>query len=166
VPGAVVDLEHPWLGLESFSEATRAYFFGRDAEIDELHLRLRSHPLLVVYGRSGLGKTSILTAGLVPRLRRERQNPVLLRLRFDDPQFDPINQIVAGIFGRAKSRRVVFTRRRTSRNRFNGSSASSRSSESRYRPIRLPDCGCVCTMFVIGRSSRTCFSISSRRSSR
>jgi hypothetical protein len=31
-----VDLEHPWLGLESFSESTRCYFFGRDAEGAEL----------------------------------------------------------------------------------------------------------------------------------
>jgi hypothetical protein len=29
----LTDLEHPWLGLESFREETRAYFFGRDAEI-------------------------------------------------------------------------------------------------------------------------------------
>ena len=65
----MADLEHPWLGLESFYEETRAYFFGRDAEIDEIHLRLRSNPLLVLYGRSGLGKTSILNAGLIPRLR-------------------------------------------------------------------------------------------------
>ncbi len=40
------DLEHPWLGLESFSESTRAYFFGRDDEAVELLQRLRLHPLL------------------------------------------------------------------------------------------------------------------------
>ena len=76
----LADLEHPWLGLESFREETRAYFFGRDTEIAELHLRLRSHPLLVLYGRSGLGKTSILSAGLIPRLCAEGQRPVLYRL--------------------------------------------------------------------------------------
>src|SRR6516162_5430188 len=78
------DLEHPWLGLESFREETRAYFFGRDAEVNEIHLRLRSHPLLVLYGRSGLGKTSILSAGLIPRLRDEQRHPLLLRLRYDE----------------------------------------------------------------------------------
>lgn len=81
----LADLQHPWLGLESFREETRAYFFGRDTEIAELHLRLRSHPLLVLYGRSGLGKTSILMAGLIPRLRAEEQRPLLLRLRYEDP---------------------------------------------------------------------------------
>jgi hypothetical protein len=70
-PRPLADLEHPWLGLESFREETRAYFFGRDAEITELHLRLRSQPRLVLYGRSGFGKTSVLSAGVIPRLRRE-----------------------------------------------------------------------------------------------
>src|SRR5688572_7716787 len=101
-PAAAVhlpDLEHPWLGLESFSEQTRAYFFGRNAEIDEIHLRLRSHPLLVLYGRSGLGKTSILKAGLIPRLRAEGKHPLLNRLRYDDPALDAAGQIVAAVFG-------------------------------------------------------------------
>ena len=54
-PSRLADLEHPWVGLESFREETRDYFFGREAEIAELHLRLRSQPLLVLYGRSGFG---------------------------------------------------------------------------------------------------------------
>src|SRR4051794_35958107 len=94
-PPAVQDLEHPWLGLESFREETRGYFFGREAEIGELHLRLRSHPLLVLYGRSGLGKTSILRAGLIPRLRADKKRPLLVRLRYDDAAMDPAGQLVA-----------------------------------------------------------------------
>ena len=95
----LADLEHPWLGLESFREETRAYFFGRDTEIAELHLRLRSHPLLVLYGRSGLGKTSILMAGLIPRLRAEERRPLLLRLRYEDPATDVCGQLVSAVFG-------------------------------------------------------------------
>jgi tetratricopeptide (TPR) repeat protein len=53
-PQLLADLEHPWLGLESFREATRAYFFGRDAEISELHLRLRSNSLLVLFARAAI----------------------------------------------------------------------------------------------------------------
>ena len=95
----LADLEHPWLGLESFREETRAYFFGRDTEIADLHLRLRSHPLLVLYGRSGLGKTSILMAGLIPRLRAEERRPLLLRLRYEDPASDVCGQLVSAVFG-------------------------------------------------------------------
>ena len=44
-------------------------FFGRDAEIRELFERVQHRPLTVLFGQSGLGKTSLLQAGLVPRLR-------------------------------------------------------------------------------------------------
>ncbi|PYI93723.1 MAG: hypothetical protein DME97_05555 [Verrucomicrobia bacterium] len=87
------DLEHPWLGLESYQAETRAYFFGRDLEVAELHLRLRSHPLLVLYGRSGLGKTSILNAGLIPRLVAEQQVPVLHRFDYNNERLGPTEQL-------------------------------------------------------------------------
>jgi tetratricopeptide (TPR) repeat protein len=98
-PQRLADVEHPWLGLESFREETRAYFFGRDAEISELRLRLRSDPLLVLYGRSGLGKTSILLAGLIPRLREEGQRPLFLRLRYEESAQDVCGQLASAIFG-------------------------------------------------------------------
>jgi tetratricopeptide (TPR) repeat protein len=87
------DLEHPWLGLESYQAETRAYFFGREPEVAALHLRLRSHPLLVLYGRSGLGKTSILNAGLLPRLVAEQQFPVLHRLDYNNERLGPTEQL-------------------------------------------------------------------------
>jgi hypothetical protein len=95
----LADLEHPWLGLESFREETRAYFFGRNVEISELHLRLRSNPLLVLYGRSGLGKTSILLAGLIPRLRAEGRRPLFLRLSYGKSAEDVCDQLVSAVFG-------------------------------------------------------------------
>jgi tetratricopeptide (TPR) repeat protein len=87
------DLEHPWLGLESYQAETRAYFFGREPEVAALHLRLRSHPLLVLYGRSGLGKTSILNAGLIPRLVAEQQFPVLHRFDYNNERVGPTEQL-------------------------------------------------------------------------
>jgi tetratricopeptide (TPR) repeat protein len=87
------DLEHPWLGLESYQAETRAYFFGREPEVAALHLRLRSHPLLVLYGRSGLGKTSILNAGLIPRLVAEQQVPVLHRFDYTNERVGPTEQL-------------------------------------------------------------------------
>ncbi len=97
----VANLEHPWLGLESFREETRAYFFGRDTEITEIHLRLRSYPLLVLYGRSGLGKTSILNAGLIPRLRAEGQRPALHRLDYTGE--GAFEQLFAALFDSDKN---------------------------------------------------------------
>ena len=47
-------------------------------------LRVREHPLTVLYGPSGLGKSSLLGAGLIPKLRVEGYRPALVRLRFED----------------------------------------------------------------------------------
>ncbi|HYC93591.1 MAG TPA: tetratricopeptide repeat protein [Thermoanaerobaculia bacterium] len=55
-------------------------FFGREAEAEELYLRVLSVPLLVQFGNSGLGKTSLLQAGLFPRLRQKPFLPVMIRL--------------------------------------------------------------------------------------
>ena len=66
-----IDPENPWLGLFSYSEETRAYFHGRDEETGELARRVQRKLLTILFGQSGLGKTSLLRAGLVPRLRAE-----------------------------------------------------------------------------------------------
>jgi len=71
---------HPWPGLASFSEADRAFFRGREREADELARLVRRESLTVLFGRSGLGKTSLLSAGLFPRLRQDLYLPVFIRL--------------------------------------------------------------------------------------
>ena len=66
----------PYPGLLCFEQEDAAIYFGRDAEIRELIERLqvlRTHGigrLLVLLGCSGAGKSSLLRAGLLPRLAR------------------------------------------------------------------------------------------------
>lgn len=93
----IVAPEHPWLGLTSFDETTHEWFYGRDPEIRDLFRRVREHPLTLLFGRSGLGKTSLLRAGLVPKLRVEGYRPVLLRMRFDDAALSLIDQVHAAV---------------------------------------------------------------------
>ncbi len=78
--GRQVNPESPWLGLKSFTEQEREYFFGRSAEVDELFERVTGHTLTVLFGQSGLGKTSLLNAAILPRLREAGLAPVILRL--------------------------------------------------------------------------------------
>lgn len=75
-----LDADNPWPGLETFDEDARAFFHGRDAEIDELLHRLEQAPVTVLFGQSGLGKSSLLRAGLMPALRERHGLPVLVRL--------------------------------------------------------------------------------------
>jgi hypothetical protein len=49
-----VDPAQPWLGLHSFSESTRSYFYGREDEIAELARRVQRKLLTVLFGQSGL----------------------------------------------------------------------------------------------------------------
>ncbi|HEV7508564.1 MAG TPA: hypothetical protein VGS07_27025 [Thermoanaerobaculia bacterium] len=72
--------DNPWPGLDPFDETDRDYFHGRAAESGELLQRVRRELLTVLFGRSGLGKTSLLKAGLFPLLREEDCLPVYVRL--------------------------------------------------------------------------------------
>ncbi len=59
----------PYPGMIPFSENDEGRFFGRDGEIEELLGRLHSHPFRTVIGPSGSGKSSLVFAGLIPKLK-------------------------------------------------------------------------------------------------
>jgi len=77
---SVVDAENPWPGLDYFGEQSQAFFHGRNEESDLLLSMVRHRLLTVLYGQSGLGKSSLLQAGLFPRLRADGWLPVYIRL--------------------------------------------------------------------------------------
>ncbi len=64
------DGESPFLGMAAFQEANAEMFFGRDREVAEASARLTDNPLLVLAGPSGIGKSSLVRAGLVPALKQ------------------------------------------------------------------------------------------------
>jgi tetratricopeptide (TPR) repeat protein len=97
-PTLTIDPQHPWIGLASYSEETRSYFHGRDEEAAELARRVQRKPLTVLFGQSGLGKTSLLRAGLVPRLRGEGFCPVYVRIDYAPESPPPAEQIKQAIF--------------------------------------------------------------------
>ncbi len=61
--------QNPYRGLESFDEEHADLFFGRRDRITQLEKRVTTHPLTVVIGPSGSGKSSLVKAGLLPLLR-------------------------------------------------------------------------------------------------
>jgi basic membrane lipoprotein Med (substrate-binding protein (PBP1-ABC) superfamily)/DNA-binding SARP family transcriptional activator len=61
---------NPYKGLRSFGERDAADFFGRDDLVAKLLRSLRDqHNLVALVGPSGSGKSSVIAAGLIPRLR-------------------------------------------------------------------------------------------------
>lgn len=60
----------PYVGLLPFSEEQAKYFFGRESDIEVVATNLRAARLTVLYGSSGVGKSSVIRAGVIPLLER------------------------------------------------------------------------------------------------
>ena len=61
----------PYQGLVPYTDADAEWFFGRDEWQEIVRASLRSYRITVLYGASGVGKTSLLRAGLMRRLEDE-----------------------------------------------------------------------------------------------
>ena len=109
----------PFPGLSSFGDddADAALFYGRSREIAHTLEDLRSMRALndqrplVIQGASGAGKSSLLKAGIIPRLRREA--PAWLPLRAFRPGADPLLNFAEALartfadFGRTEAHGVI-----------------------------------------------------------
>ncbi|MDQ3341143.1 MAG: protein kinase, partial [Myxococcota bacterium] len=60
--------ENPYRGLRPFEATHRGLFFGRGLEIGEMVERLRSDAIVIVTGDSGVGKSSLIRAGVMPAI--------------------------------------------------------------------------------------------------
>ncbi|MBL7809118.1 MAG: caspase family protein [Saprospiraceae bacterium] len=67
---------NPYKGLQSYEPDDRALFFGRQKATQNLLAKLREWPFAMVIGASGTGKSSLVKAGLTPRLAEWTQRPV------------------------------------------------------------------------------------------
>ena len=109
----------PFPGLASFGDddADAALFYGRSREIAEALEELRKvraerdlRPF-VILGASGAGKSSLLKAGIIPRLRREA--PAWLPLRAFRPGADPLLNFAEALartladFGKVEAHGVI-----------------------------------------------------------
>jgi hypothetical protein len=93
----LIDAQNPWPGLTAFDEAAEYFFSGRDAESAELLRLVGQAPLIVLFSKSGLGKTSLVQAGLFPRLRKQNILPVYVRLDVRDRSMPLIQQAAAAL---------------------------------------------------------------------
>jgi formylglycine-generating enzyme required for sulfatase activity/transcriptional regulator with XRE-family HTH domain len=59
----------PYRGLLAFREPDAPYFFGREALADRVLSKMRDDPIVGVVGASGTGKSSLVFAGVIPKLR-------------------------------------------------------------------------------------------------
>jgi eukaryotic-like serine/threonine-protein kinase len=66
--GELVPEGNPYRGLGAFDAAYRGVFFGRGLDVAAVVDRLRVDPLVVIAGDSGIGKSSVIHAGVVPAI--------------------------------------------------------------------------------------------------
>ena len=79
-------------GPRPYQEADSSLFFGRSSEVTELLDSIIVHQAILIHGESGLGKSSLINAGLIPRLRLENFVPILFR--FKDEEISPVENIL------------------------------------------------------------------------
>ena len=71
--------KNPWMGLVGYEEGQTLY--GRDNEVSILRHLISDNNAVVVYGKSGIGKSSLLKAGVFPKLRNDNFIPIYIRLK-------------------------------------------------------------------------------------
>ena len=85
------DSKNPWAGLASYEDPEtaerRLKFCGRDDESYDLTRLIMGNVFVTLYGKSGIGKTSLLNAGVFPELREEQYTPVSIRLGMRDEEY-------------------------------------------------------------------------------
>jgi len=94
----------PYVGLDYFAEDDAALFFGRDGERKRIIGNLRASRLTLLYAESGVGKTSLLRAGVSARMRQlaarsmaERGSARYVPVVFSSWRDDPTPGLIAAI---------------------------------------------------------------------
>lgn len=93
----------PFRGLAPFEPSHASVFFGRETAIARIIARLRSTSFLLIVGASGAGKSSLMRAGLLPRIVRPGVMPEidLWRTALLSPGKDPAGRLAEALFAEA-----------------------------------------------------------------
>ncbi|MGW4683737.1 nSTAND1 domain-containing NTPase [Streptomyces sp. NPDC004244] len=80
----------PYVGLSAFRAEDAGLFFGRERLVEDLLATLSRHRVVALVGASGAGKSSLLHAGLLPRLHRDAPHTAA---RVLTPGPDPLGRL-------------------------------------------------------------------------
>ncbi len=91
--------ETPFSGLAAYQEADADHFYGRDAEIIAVAERVRKEPVVAVIGPSGIGKSSLIRAGVIPTLKRSGEGWVTFVIRPGRAPLDALAELLDDLTG-------------------------------------------------------------------
>jgi hypothetical protein len=78
------NLYNRYPGLKSFDEGESTKFFGRELETGELLNNILTEQLMLLFSKSGVGKSSLLNAGIIPRLKKRGYYPLKIRFQLSN----------------------------------------------------------------------------------
>jgi len=64
------NIQYRYPGVTPFTPEQKDLFFGRDADIENLYNLVNAQNQVLLYSKSGIGKSSLINAGLIPRLQK------------------------------------------------------------------------------------------------
>ncbi|MEL7534373.1 MAG: ATP-binding protein, partial [Bacteroidota bacterium] len=73
--------QSPFKFLDSYEKEDKDKFFGREKVVDELYERIFETKMMLLYGASGVGKTSIIRCGLANRFNPPQWMDLFVRKR-------------------------------------------------------------------------------------
>lgn len=92
-------------GVRPFEKEEKSLFFGRNKDIQELYNLVLLEKIVVLFGKSGYGKSSLINAGLLPKFEnpetQTREQYLPIRVRFKDfnsaGQNTPLSTLISGV---------------------------------------------------------------------
>lgn len=96
----IVGANNPWNELSPYQEGQSIY--GRNQIISRISEAIHTNLQTILYGKSGIGKTSLLQAGCFPELRKRNMFPIIIRPGIMESSDDYIATIIDIIVAEAK----------------------------------------------------------------
>lgn len=93
-------------GVRPFETADKDLFFGRERDVHDLSVLITLEKLVVLFGKSGYGKSSLINAGIIPHLKEIEEEgmpfaPIVVRLgnySGEETNITPIEKVLAGLY--------------------------------------------------------------------
>lgn len=96
-----MDLKYRYPGIKPFLTEEQNLFFGRDLEIKKVLELIDLEKNLVIFSKSGIGKSSLINAGIIPQFETNYKHYKYVNIRFgtyfDNNQQSPVQKIIEGV---------------------------------------------------------------------
>ena len=111
-------LIYPFKILDSYTEEDHSIFFGRDDEINSLYKMVSESNVVILYGASGTGKTSLIQSGLSKKFKPHQWLPIFIRRKgnINESLFEALNEVLRS---RDSSEQIPDTKNKTDNKNFN-----------------------------------------------